>query len=40
MLSLMLAARGQFGICLACVFQDRGLSCHRFVSAQDDLATP
>src|SRR4029077_5745899 len=37
MFGLTLAARGQLRICLTCDFQDRDLSCHRFVSAQDDL---
>jgi hypothetical protein len=37
MFRLTLAAHGQFDMCLTCAFQDRYLSCHRFVSAQDDL---
>ena len=37
MFGLTLAARGQLRICLTRAFQDRDLSCHRFVSAQDDL---
>jgi hypothetical protein len=37
MFCLTLPARGQFDICLTCPFQDRCLSCHRFLSAQDDF---
>jgi hypothetical protein len=33
MFGLTLAARGQF----ECAFQDRCLSCHRFLSAQNDF---
>jgi hypothetical protein len=37
MFGLTLAAHAQFDIRLACAFQDRCLSCHRFVAAQYDL---
>jgi hypothetical protein len=37
MFGLTLAARGQFDICLTCAFQDLFLSCHRFLSAQNDF---
>src|SRR4029077_14872675 len=37
MFGLMLAAHGQFDICLTGAFQDRCLFRHCFVSAQDDL---
>jgi len=37
MFGFELTARGQFGICLARAFQDRGLSCHCLVAAQDDF---
>ena len=37
MFGLPLAAHGQFGICLTGAFQDRWLSRHRFVAAQDDF---
>src|SRR5262245_53866944 len=37
MLGFKLAARSKFSIRLACGFQDRCQSCHRFVTAQDNL---
>lgn len=37
MIGLTLTAHGQLGICLASAFQDGRVSCHRFVSAQNDL---
>ena len=37
MFGFQLAARSKFSIRLTCAFQDRCLSCHRFVSPQNDL---